>query len=279
MQRFPFVCFLMAVTLVSWPTAASRADRIAPPAPLDRLATSDCVVIGRVTTLEEKLVEARPGPDSKDKVSYQVAIVQVSDAVGSAKGLTHIKVGYIPVPANPKRGFGGVNLAEGQEVILYLQPHHEAAFHVIPSYFCITDKKNGDYENELALIKKAAKLLDEPVKGLKSKDESDRYRTAAMLIARYRSYRPGLSNQFESIDAEESKLILGVLADTDWTRSEPELWNLSPLNVFYRLGITQKDGWTVPNDPKEVVPAAKKWLKEHTDSFRIQRYAAAKEKK
>jgi len=39
---------------------------------------------------------------------------------------------------------------------------------------------------------------------------------------------------------------------------------------------TPQDGWTLPEDIKKVPDAAKKWLRDNADSYRIQRYVTTK---
>ena len=114
---------------------------------------------------------------------------------------------------------------------------------------------------------------------LKGKNADDRFLTAAMLIARYRTPRPG-ETKTEAIDAEESKLILQALADADWTvKPAPGILGLqtmNPQNIFYRLNLTPQDGWTQPTDVKDVPDAAKQWLKDNAEKYRIQRFVADK---
>src|SRR2546430_2734725 len=97
-------CFLLLVSSVS-----AKALMIAP-APLpQRLATAECVVIGKVTGIEDKLVAAPRFPNDQEKGEYKVAIVKIEEGFGSAKKLTHIKVGFLPVPTvNPGTGPGQI---------------------------------------------------------------------------------------------------------------------------------------------------------------------------
>jgi hypothetical protein len=49
--------------------------------------------------------------------------------------------------------------------------------------------------------------------------------------------------------------------------------------VLRKLGPTEKDGWKEPINVRELTPAAKKWLKDNVETFRIQKYVPAEEKK
>jgi hypothetical protein len=59
-----------------------------------------------------------------------------------------------------------------------------------------------------------------------------------------------------AIDKEESKLILKVLADTDWKAGNvvgpggPAFGAPNALSAFYQLGLTDKDGWKQPQFPQ-----------------------------
>jgi hypothetical protein len=85
----------------------------------------------------------------------------------------------------------------------------------------------------------------------------------------------------EAIDAQESKLILTTIAKADWNQMDPDL-RIAPVSLFYRLGLTAKDGWTPPqfergkNYGEQVQAAAKEWLKKNADTYRVQRYAPVK---
>src|SRR4051794_33225270 len=95
---------LLASLLLASVTAAARADMIAPPPPLLRLAHAQTVVIGTVESVEEKSVTARRHPNDPENGEYRVAVVKVETAIAGAKGLTHVRVGYLPLPdANAPR--------------------------------------------------------------------------------------------------------------------------------------------------------------------------------
>lgn len=60
----------------------------------------------------------------------------------------------------------------------------------------------------LVLTRRCVKLLDNTPAGLKAKEAEDRLLTIAMLIGRYRHYRPGVCGpETEPIPADESKLM------------------------------------------------------------------------
>ena len=54
---------------------------------------------------------------------------------------------------------------------------------------------------------------------------------------------------------------------------------LDARRVFFRLGLTAQDGWTPPRDAKALPDAAKQWLKDNAEKYRIQRLVADKGEK
>ncbi len=283
-RRLPWVVGL-ALLLVGLPASAMM---IAPAPVPQRVAQADVVVIGKVTAIEEKPVLATAAPGVKEKTEYHVAIIKVQDALLGAKGLTHIKVGFIiPPPAPPVKPGGPVLLIKrrptvkfnvDQEVCVFLKRHHDGDFYVAAAYFDVIDKKNANFEKDVEQAKKAAKVLADPMASLKSKSADERTFTACLLVSRYRAWRRP-NAKTESIEADESKLILTALADADFAK--PIAPNtVMPRTAFAQLNLTDKDGWVwkpAPNTPATAYgEAAKRWLKEHADTYRIQRFVDAK---
>jgi len=275
---------LLGVVALLLPATASAGIMAPPPGLAHRLAAADVVIVGKVESIEEKTVKAAsPFPGVKEKVEYQVAVVKVVDPVLNAKGLTHVRVGFVPGNPSPFARFPGVRLTKDQEVCLFLRPHSDTNFHVVPMYYDVLDKAaNGNYEKEVAEVKRLAGLLSDPKAGLKSKAAADRYATAGMLIMQYRRDRPGAKPaREEAIDAELSKLILEALAEADRKNPTPALFGLYPASLFWMLGVTEKDGWTPPmtevGSPKQIdaakfPDAAKQWCKDNADKYRVKRF-------
>jgi len=257
------------------------------PAPIpDRVALADVVVVGKISAIEDKTVMARRFPGAPEKTEFKVALVQITDPLKGAKGLTIVRLGFVPPmapppvqPGVPRIGggfnrFPQLNHTVGQEGIFLLTKSPDADFHVAQNYYDVIDKKAGNFAQELALVKRAAKLMDEPAAGLKSSDAEERLMTAAMLLTKYRTPKPGVKNpKTETVDAEQSKLILAAIADGDWTRRDPQ--KLSAALVFQRLNLTAKDGWNPPkfkNYQKEFPVYAQQWLKDNAAKYRVQRF-------
>jgi hypothetical protein len=273
------------------PAVAKRVMMIAPAPIFERVGRVDTVVTGKVTSIEEKSVLAPAILGAKENMEYLVAVVKIDDTIQGAKGLTHIKVGFpapqAPVPGRgvrPGLGRGQAKLEKDEEVLLFLTPHNTGEFQVMEAYFDVVEKKADTYEKDVQAAKKYAKLLAEPEKGLKATDATDRLSTAAMLIAKYRTPRPTTTGpKEEPIDAGVSKLILNTLADADWTPPKaggPGSNNqLMPLNLFFRLNLTDKDGWKPPRDGNKFAEAAQQWIKDNKDKYVLKRFVVEKEDK
>ena len=275
--------------LLALATPASALVIMLPqPVPL-RVARADMVVLGKVTKIEDKAVSASSYPGAKNKVDYQIAVVKVDDPILNAKGVKEVRVGFIPPPApggpiGIRPGIRPVTLTEDEEACLFLAKHHEADFYVMGNAGDAVKKANNpNYEKEVEEAKKAAKLIADPMVSLKSKDAEERFLTAAMLIERYRTAKPSATQppKQEPIDAAESKLILAALRDADWTPPKPQQGRvtvMTPMNSFYRLGLTKEDNWTPPrpqpNVPANPAEAAQAWLKENAGSYRIKKFVA-----
>jgi hypothetical protein len=266
--------------------APAKAMMIAPAPIAQRVALAQVVIVGKVTAFADKTVPALPSPGATKKEEYQVATVQVEDAFQGAKDAKEIQVGFIP-PAAPVGGPGrvfpggrrpGVNLQVDQEYLLFVNPHDDAPFYVAQAYFDAVGKQNNaNFDKDVDEAKRCAKLLADPKAGLKSDKADDRALTAEMLVARYRLPRPGLDpGKTEAIDAEESKLILQALADADWKPKLGVGFQMAPQQAFLQLGLTDKDGWTQPKDFNQLPDAAKAWLKDNADKYRIQRFVPEK---
>jgi hypothetical protein len=255
------------------PLMPAKALLIAPSPIPDRVANASTIVLGKVTAIEDKPVKASPSPGAAE-VEYQIAVIQIDEALLGAKGLTHLRVGFLPPaagrPGGPIRRYPSVQLTKDQEVCLFLQPHASGSFLVAPMYFDLIDKKNPNFDKEVAQIRHCLKLLADPKASLQARNPKDRLTTASMLLARYRTVK-GQPKQ-EPIDAGESKLILKAIAEADWNARPTTPGEATPQTLFYRLGLTPQDGWTPPKNAKELPDAMKKWLTDNADSYRITRF-------
>lgn len=274
----------LALLAVAVPASAKAMAIRVGPVP-ERVAMADVVIVGKVAAIQSKTVAATQFPGAKDKVEYTVASVKIEDALLGAKGLTHIKVGYIvPKPLTPPAGRGPirptlrrppqVKLEVDQQGCFLLKKHHEGEFYIVPNFADFIDKKAANFDKDVALAKKCAKLLADPKAGLKSKDAGERTLTAGMLVVRYRTATVP-NAKTEPIDADESKLILKALAEGDWSKPIAQD-TITPQTAFARLNLTEKDGFVFRAGPGTPPTAyqdvAKAWLKQHADTYRIRRF-------
>jgi hypothetical protein len=263
--------------------AKAIALPLAPPV-AKRVAMADLVVVGKVTGFADKLESATAFPGAKDKTDYQVAVVQVDESLQGGKGLKEVRVGFLPSAPGvgtrpPIRRFPTFRLEPGQEVVLFLVKHHEGNFQIGQAYYDVIVKAgNANFDKDVAEAKRAAALLADPKAGLESKDAADRLLTAELLISRYRTARQSATPaKQEAIDADESKLILKTLAEADWN-AKPAVPQLTPQMAFGQLAVGPKDGWTPPADGTKYAEAARQWLKDNADKYRIQRFVREEKK-
>jgi hypothetical protein len=266
---------LASLSLLSF-AASSAVGKIVVRTPNHlRLVSAKAVVVGKVTAIEDRTIKAPRWVGDTEMAEYHIAVVKIDEALLGAKGLTHIKVAFLP-DGPGSRGDAGrkMNLATGAEVCLLLWPHTTAPYYQPHDSFDVLHKTSPDFAQQVETFRKVGKALTAPMAGLKAKTAEERYLTAAMLVYRY-----GLQNSFkgrrklEAIPAEESKLILEALAGADW--GEVPGRNVHPENVFTWLHPTARDGWTPPADFRKEREAMKRWCKGNAGKFRVQRYVPA----
>jgi len=269
---------LLAVLAVS----QAKALMIAPPPGAARVATADLIVVGKVTAVTEKTVKGEMFKN--DTREMKVATLKVEDVL-LGKGVKTVKVGFFPPQPvdqpkdgirRPIRRMPTVQLSKDDEVCLFLTKHPtKRGVYIAVNYYDAMQKQNNpNFAKEVEEIKKAAKLLEKPMDGLKSKDADERFQTAALLLTRYRNKRSE-EQKTEEVDADESKLILQTLAEADWQpRNQKFGYTMTPMNLFFRLELTQKDGWKQPENGQNIAEEAKKWCKENAGKYKIKRYVS-----
>ena len=266
---FGFAALIVAAIAV---TAHAGTIAMPPPGPA-RVANADAVIVGKVEAIE-------PQDMKVGTVSYRIAVVRISQGLRGIKGEKTLRVGFIPIPPQPKGGpiviTSGpqpVQFQVGQEGLLLLSKHAKEKFYVLPGPvgYYVGSEKNPNFEKEIEGIKAFAKVIDDPHKGLKSKDASERLVAASLLIDKYRSFRGPGKVKLEPIDAEESKLILQAIADADW-KGQLDFSTFRPnaAGLFQQLGVAAKDGF-MPPPGGNYQEAAQKWVRENVEKYRIQR--------
>jgi hypothetical protein len=269
---------LLSLSCLVLVVAASPATAMMPaPAPLaERAAGADLIVVGKVTGFGDRLVPAERFKG--DTAEYQIAIVRVDDAVLGMAG-KEVRVAFVPPPPPAAPGapvlirkWRGVTLAVDQEACLLLKRQPGKEYYTISNFYGVLNKANPSFAGDVTELKRCAKLLADPKSGLESKEKDLRFLTAAVVLLRYRTAAgDGPPAKTEAVPAAESKLLLRTLADDgDWATAGGR--TLTPLGVFFRLGLTPADGWTPPKDFRDAPKEARRWLNENADKYRVQRF-------
>jgi hypothetical protein len=276
MSRAPSLGISLLAPLLAAATPAHAAIPIPEPPVPQRVALADCVVVGEVAEVKPEPVHA--APDVKvpgaPKVPYRMAVIRAETVVVGPRDLREVQVGFVaaPRPGGPRQA--AFRWTRGQEACFFLRKHPDEPFFVVRAGWDVLPKKGAEeFARARALVQRCARLLDDPLAGLRAKGADERLLTAAMLIFRYRTaqfvYRG--EPRTEPIDAEQSRLILSALAEGSW--SVREVYGpMGRLRLFYRLGLTEKDGWR-PEAAKDVPGAARAWLRANAATYRIRRYA------
>jgi len=251
-----FLAAAVAALVLATPVEAKRAIRLF--TPLEKLVRADAVVVGKVSAIEKDTIEATPSPDVKDKQTYKVGVIKIETGLVGAANITHVKVAFIPPPPvdpnapalPPGRGrFGPVYLTEGMEGLFYLTKHHSGEFYIINPIMAPAEAKDEGYKEQVALAKKGAAVLTDPMKALKADKADDRSFAAIMLIGKYRSYPENVAGdkvENAKVPADESKLVLKALSEANWKGDPNDPTAPNAYQAFSQLGLNDKDGWKYP---------------------------------
>lgn len=255
-MRSTLVAAAAAAVLVTAGTAPALAMMIAPPNTLQRALTAPIVVVGKVASIEDDTVDAAPFPGSP-KAAHKIAVIKIEDALVGAKGLTHIKVGFLPPPpappVNPNGPIGGgirpirpridLSLKADQAGCFFLKKHPTADFYVFDYMSQPLNASAENYKDELATTKKAIAAAADPLKALKAEKAEDRYIAAAAVVTKYRTpaERANGAPKEVAIPAEETKLIFAAILETDWTKFEAGVPH--PNQLLGQTGVMVKGGF------------------------------------
>lgn len=268
---FPFV---LAVLAASGASARAGMVPIPPPGPA-RVASADAVVVGKVQGIEPEDVKV-------GTTNYRIAVVAIEDGIKGANGKT-IRVGFIPVekpqPGVFVSGARPLQLEVGTNGLFILAKQGKETFYTVRGVFgyFINRDQNKDFDKEVQYAKTAIKLAADPQAALQSNNAGNRLLAAAILIDQHRTFR-GPNSKQQPIDAEESKKILQVLVDADWT-APINFASLQPApsQLFQQLGVTKADGFAPPPGGNYQA-AIQAWLRDNVQKYRIQRFVAADSK-
>lgn len=273
-MRRLFACAVLLLAAV--PGEAKRGDILnRRPQPVLATATSDAVLVGTITAVEDEPVKAKPHPDAPQVTEYKVLVVKVTDAVHGVKNVTHVRV------ALPADEFWrpGQPLQPDGKFLFYLTQHSTTSLLVPnPSHkpVNLADKHADELVRRAKLVGAAIK---DPTTALKADDKDDRVLAAAGLVSYYRKHA-GSDHETKLRPADESRLILEVLAEGDWTSGRTP----DEGGVFAVVcGMNLEDyGWRHLPNPGQQNPAGeeqaafKKWLADKGQDARVRQFVPKK---
>jgi hypothetical protein len=295
MRRNLIASLACLVVLAGAASALRIAVPIAQPIP-QRVINADTIIAGKVTGVEEKTTKAPRVKGDPQMAEYRIFTVKVESAIKGGNGLTHVKVGcLVPAPVQPIQPPQVVQpgqirptlvrpirpfpieqppmLEKGQEVLLFARPHFSEPFYTITAKGDVVDGKEASFKADVELAKKTVTVLAEPMTSLKSKDGSERYLAASLLVTKYRT-ATSFPNKEEEIPAEESKLILEGLAAGNFEAPQVGYNPMAPRNIFYQLQ-PQNAGFVQPMNFQEEPKAIKKWLEDNAGKYRVKKFVSA----
>jgi hypothetical protein len=255
MIRKLFAALAVAALLVVPAEAkGKRAIRIF--TPVEKVAHAELVVTGKVASFDKDAMLVQYAGDP-NKVAHKVAVIKIEKGLLGAGKMTEVKVAFVappkpdpnapPVrPGRPGRGgFQQIDLKEGQQATFFLTRHVGGDYYAISPMLAPIDSKDENAKAAAEVVAKAAAAVADPVKALKAEKAEERFLAATAVISKYRSFpQDGRETTTEKVPAEESKLLLQALAEGDWSKYDQNTVNGS--QVFYSLGLTEKDGWVQP---------------------------------
>lgn len=273
----------MLLAVVGVVLNADRADAYiflsAWPLP-DRVATADVVAFGKITAQENKMARVALYPDPKVEARFDLRFFELSitEVIKGELRAKTVRVAIFDHEQLPK-------LKIDAEGCFALGKHFEQDFYIVGSGMFF-NKASKDYEKETALLRRYAKLLNAPEKGLASKDQADRYMTAYLLIHEFGwTQQRKLTQDLveEPIDPKLSKLILKAIVEADW--SHPTVRNDTPLDIphpnqtipMLKLDAVSKAKWpTVSPFDDKYEETVLTWLRDNAETARLQRMVPKK---
>ncbi len=287
----------LSLALIVAPTPV-HALMAAPKSTLQKVASSDAILVGKITAIEKETVELAPFPGSPNKLAYKIAVVQVKTPITGTENITHVKIAFLPrpapkpapvpnpglqpVPIRPRPGILAPELKLDDEFLFFLVKHPDGNFYAMPSLSPPLAIEGDESKKTIENVKQITAALADPMKGLKSTKPEDRFLTAAAVLTRYRTYPDFASKGVdqEPIPAAESQLILKGLLDGDWLKVSPD--GSSPVQLFFSLGLTKNDGWVMPkpqagmNFNALIKDEFTRWLEGPGKDYQIKRIVAKK---
>jgi hypothetical protein len=146
-------------------------------------------------------------------------------------------------------------------------------FSIVP-FECFCEQNDPRFVRDLPAARHLGRLLGNPGQGLNSPSAEDRLLTAYLLLLRcsYVPWKQGETGKTEPIEAQQSKRILLSLAEADWDRYTQEVRDaVAALQLSVKFGAPVLKGFPPQQGEKQSSAAAKEWLKQNAETYRIHR--------
>ena len=280
-MRIPFGRSLLSLALLAGLSSEAFALRIAMPTvtPAQAAARADAIILGKIVEIEKEPTEALNAPKGTP-MNYRIAVLKIEEAVGGAKNLTQVRVGFsetpkiateatpavpplldAPAPVQANKPLllrpaimrqplaQAVVLTKDQEGLFFLRKHHSGDFYVPMPFTHVVAKAQDDFKKQVEMVKKVQAIVTDPKAALQAKDKKDRELAACTLVNLYTSPGVGFGMDVASpkqqvVSAGESKLILDTLAGMNWGTFDPET-QTGLQAVWYGMNMGQY-GWKQP---------------------------------
>lgn len=305
----------VAVAVVLGLSSEAFALRVAVPfvQPQQAAVRADIIVVGKIVEIEKEPTEALNAPKGT-KMNYQIAILKIEESIAGVKGLTQVRVGFaetpkvsteatpaVPAPVPPvqldqpnfKRPMirppfnQPTVLSKDQEGMFFLRKHHSGDFLVPMPFAPVVAKTQDDFRKVVESTKKIRTIVAEPMVALQSKDKKDRELAASTLVGLYTTPGSGFGGDVVSptpqlVSAEESKLVLDILAGMEWGAFD-QTTQVGLQNIWYGLNPMQY-GWKQPvfmgavqqaDVNAKMTESVREFLKENASKIRLKKLVLA----
>ena len=258
---------LVVASMLCWASSSTAYIALPKESLAQKVAVADCVVLGKITAIQDK---PAPGKGEMRGWDFTIVEVEVKESLYGAKDKKQVGFGFPNIdkqgakPAKPGLTVGQVGyfcgLRDGTN-----------DFYIVPAG-CSGAEKEPGFEKDLTAVRRLSGLLEAPEEGLKSTDVEDRLLTASMLVLRncYAPWRRGSVGTAKPIDAEQSKRILRALAEGDWKKNRQEVRHaVAALQLAVKFGAPPLKDFPVEKEEEQWTAAAKEWLKQNAETYRI----------
>ena len=251
------------------------ASLFAAPKPLTlepRTATlrSEAVVIGKVTKIESEAVELNI--TGRKRVA-SVAVVEISENIFGARGLTHVRVAFgyphdfVPVP---------VLLEKDQSGCFFLTKESDRLF-TMPQA-CGPILGDGETQKKhISEVRAAAVVFTDPVKALSVDDKAQRCKNLELILATGPNRGRPSKEETVPMGKAEVRKIIEVALTLPWSKMDDASGGVV-LDRLVGYFAPADNGFEAP--PKSTTPekyaaygeAFKKWLGEKGENLKLKKF-------